>query len=701
MKTLHTIYSTFAKHNMAKFLTVLTLLFTVGIGQAWAGEATLAFDNTSKRTVNTKTQQVWEENGIVFTYNQHEYTQDLADYCNPIRLYAKTSATIECTHGNITKIEVTCSSASYATALKNSVGSAATATASGSVVTIAPIASSTTYSITSFTAQTRVNSITVTYQDAAPAFIITAVSNSESYGTVSLTSTTITATPKTGYRVSTSNPYEVTVGTATVVDNDNNTFTVTPESDCTVQINFEAIPTHKVYFNTGGLVDIESVDVQEGATYNITQTPASSLTQECEYNTFVGWTESNTIANPSSKPTIVNSIKMGSSDITLYAVYSKTEGGGGSAAEQGTTMFSENWTGCENNKQPTQPTSDGSVVYNAATITYEWKSSGSTSQTYTSGGPNDNENILISKSNGYWKVVGIPTGQAETLTLSSSKSGSGVLSISTSTSNVSISGSTITIGSSSVNTFDLIFTNTNSSSNLRLDDISVVVAKAGATGTTTYSLTPNCTTTQTANYTVNHYQQNIADDNYTLKETQTLSGEVGTSVTPDVKTYTGFTAPTTATTVTIVADGKTVVEYYYTRNSYTLTWNLDGGTITTAGTPEGAVKYEASLTAPVVEKDGFNFKGWSPSVPTTMPAADTTYTAQWKKKYTIKWIVNGDTDTPYATTYVVDGDALVLPSNPDAPSTCEEKVFIGWTEAAIIGKLKSPLLQNERCIFSN
>jgi hypothetical protein len=292
---------------------------------------------------------------------------------------------------------------------------------------------------------------------AAPSFTITAQSNNTDYGTVALEGTTIKATPKTGYRVSTTTPYTISPSGSATVEQNGNTFTVTPSDNTTITINFEAIPTHKVYFNTGGLVDIESVDVQEGQTYNITQTPASSLTQECEYNTFVGWTESNTIANPSSKPTIVNSIKMGSSDITLYAVYSKTEGGGGSAAEQGTTMFSENWTGCENNKQPTQPTSDGSVVYNDATIIYEWKSSGSTSQTYTSGGPNSNENILISKNNGYWKVVGIPTGQAETLTLSSSKSGSGVLSISTSTSNVSISGSTIKIGSSSVNTFDLSF----------------------------------------------------------------------------------------------------------------------------------------------------------------------------------------------------------------------------------------------------
>ena len=74
----------------------------------------------------------------------------------------------------------------------------------------------------------------------AVSYAITAQSNNTTYGTVSLSGTTITATPKTGYRVSTSNPYEVTVGTATVVDNGNNTFTVTPESNCTVQINFES-----------------------------------------------------------------------------------------------------------------------------------------------------------------------------------------------------------------------------------------------------------------------------------------------------------------------------------------------------------------------------------------------------------------------------------------------------------------------------
>lgn len=298
---------------------VLTMLLIVGIGQVWAGEATLTFDKTSKRTVNTTTQQVWEENGIVFTYNQHEYTQDLADYSNPIRLYAKTSATIKCTHGNITKIKVTCSSDNYATALKNSVGNEAIA--SGSVVTIVPTASSTTYSIASFTAQTRVYSITVTYQDAAPAFTITAVSNSESYGTVSLTSTTITATPNAGYRVSTSNPYEVTEGTATVSQN-GNTFTVTPESDCTVQINFEE-KEKNIYIDNVQGNSIQTLYDTHAVPSLSNETPATTGTCEELHWHFMGWvTEAN-----KENPTVANIVKANTSvtanGTTYYAVWAK------------------------------------------------------------------------------------------------------------------------------------------------------------------------------------------------------------------------------------------------------------------------------------------------------------------------------------------------------------------------------------------
>ena len=185
---------------------------------------------------------------------------------------------------------------------------------------------------------------------------------------------------------------------------------------------------------------------------------------------------------------------------------------------------------------------------------------------------------------------------------------------------------------------------------------------------------------QTANYTVKHYQQNL-DDTYPAEPTytETLSGEVGTIVTPDFNSYEGFTAPTEKKSVEITADGNAVVEYQYARDSYTLTWNLDGGTITTAGTPEGAVKYGASLTAPVVEKDGFNFKGWNPEVPNTMPAANATYTAQWKQVYTITWLVDGKSyQTGNPTTSVEDGQNITaIPSVP-LLLTCAVK-FMGWS----------------------
>ena len=143
--------------------------------------------------------------------------------------------------------------------------------------------------------------------------------------------------------------------------------------------------------------------------------------------------------------------------------------------------------------------------------------------------------------------------------------------------------------------------------------------------------TPNANTA----YTVKHYKQQL-DGNYsaTPDEIQNLTGTTAASVTPAVKSYTGFTAPSTQT-VTIAADGSTVVTYQYSRNSYTLTWDLDGGTISTQGTAAGEVKYGAALTAPTVTKTGYTFAGWSPAVAATMPAANTTYTAQWTKVYTV------------------------------------------------------------------
>lgn len=80
-------------------------------------------------------------------------------------------------------------------------------------------------------------------------------------------------------------------------------------------------------------------------------------------------------------------------------------------------------------------------------------------------------------------------------------------------------------------------------------------------------------------YKVEHYKMNLDGTTYTLADTDNFKGTTDTSVTPAVKTYEGFTSPSTQT-VTIKGDGTTVVKYYYTRNKYTLDLNgLINGTL--------------------------------------------------------------------------------------------------------------------------
>ncbi len=62
-------------------------------------------------------------------------------------------------------------------------------------------------------------------------------------------------------------------------------------------------------------------------------------------------------------------------------------------------------------------------------------------------------------------------------------------------------------------------------------------------------------------------------------------------------------------------------------NSYTLTWNLDGGVASNEYT-SGEVAYGTSIIAPIgVSKDGYTFTNWNGEVPITMPAHDLSFTA--------------------------------------------------------------------------
>ena len=73
-------------------------------------------------------------------------------------------------------------------------------------------------------------------------------------------------------------------------------------------------------------------------------------------------------------------------------------------------------------------------------------------------------------------------------------------------------------------------------------------------------------------------------------------------------------------------------------NKYKITFDANGGT----GGWAKDMNYGATLTAPTVTKAGYTFTGWSPEVPAAVPAKDATYVAQWSpKSYTITFDANG------------------------------------------------------------
>lgn len=155
---------------------------------------------------------------------------------------------------------------------------------------------------------------------------------------------------------------------------------------------------------------------------------------------------------------------------------------------------------------------------------------------------------------------------------------------------------------------------------------------------TVNNITENVTYTVTyypanVGFTVNHYLQNVADNNYTLNVSEDVDGytesEVGDGL---AETYPGFAALLYNTKAKVAADGSTVVEIYYDRNYYMMSFNLDGG----YGVEPIYARYGTSVKVENPTKPGYTFNGWEPTVPTTVPAENTTYKAKWQAEKTAK-----------------------------------------------------------------
>lgn len=160
-----------------------------------------------------------------------------------------------------------------------------------------------------------VKKVSITYNSVP--YTVTATSNNDAYGMVSVSGNVITAIPADGYRVSKSTPYDVTSGTATVAQS-GNVFTVTATEDCTIGVNFEAIPVYTlssvVSPAAAGTVILGSSSVREDATTTATAVANAGYK-------FTGWSISGLEASLSSTSANPTTVTMGTADATITATF--------------------------------------------------------------------------------------------------------------------------------------------------------------------------------------------------------------------------------------------------------------------------------------------------------------------------------------------------------------------------------------------
>ena len=218
-------------------------------------------------------------------------------------------------------------------------------------------------------------------------------------------------------------------------------------------------------------------------------------------------------------------------------------------------------------------------------------------------------------------------------------------------------------------------------------------------------------------YTVHHWKQKTTgiasthdDKNYELAETETKKAQIGSRITPAVKTYTGFDSPKTQTKA-VTADGKMVIDYYYERHLYNVTLNAGTGIEKTIGA--GPYRYGQSVTIDANVKEGYHWLNWTgnytggsggdQTVDTkkftfTMPAGNVTMTASAEaNKYTIHFDPNGgaghiddiettyDTDVTLPDVWNADGTAAYVKYTLDGQNVTDGVISGAIPKAMMAG----------------
>ena len=174
------------------------------------------------------------------------------------------------------------------------------------------------------------------------------------------------------------------------------------------------------------------------------------------------------------------------------------------------------------------------------------------------------------------------------------------------------------------------------------------------------STMPDSNVTITGTFSINKYTITFNTNGGT--SISAITQNYGTAVTaPADPTRTGYTFAGWNKTIpsTMPAQNMTITAKW-TAKQYTITFNTNGGTSIAAITQDCGT----AVTAPAnPTKTGYTFAGWDKTIPTTMPAQNMTITAKWTiNQYTITFNTNGGTSIAAITQNY--GTAVTAPANP-------------------------------------
>ena len=163
-------------------------------------------------------------------------------------------------------------------------------------------------------------------------------------------------------------------------------------------------------------------------------------------------------------------------------------------------------------------------------------------------------------------------------------------------------------------------------------------------------------------YTVNYYLENANNNDYELDKTEVLYGVTDTSITPIVYVYDDFISPEEITDI-IKADGSLVIDYYYSRRVYSLSFVTNGGN--TISSIEQ--KYASNVETLTPTKDNRTFDGWYFDIDFNrpfdgkMPSLGDTLYAKWKEEVSPNELQYTYAEKITITGNYFSGSILILP----------------------------------------